>query len=143
MDDFFHCDFLLTYRSFLPSAQPIIDTVKTMWEEGQPWQRERVGVVVGWVWYWLEFTLAFSRIGRYTCILAENRQFYPETSFLKAHKLPMYMYNILCPETVWKDLSHSLFGLVLVNTVATYNLRFTTAIVTLYVHCMLWNIHLQ
>ena len=43
MDDFFHCDFLLTYRSFLPSAQPIIDTVKTMWEEGKPRQRERVG----------------------------------------------------------------------------------------------------
>ena len=49
MDDFFHCDFLLTYRSFLSSAQPIVDKIKDVWEEAQPRQRERVGVV-GWAW---------------------------------------------------------------------------------------------
>ena len=42
VDDKFHQDFLLTYRTFLDSPAPIVETLRNAWETGLPEQRERV-----------------------------------------------------------------------------------------------------
>ena len=42
VDDTFHSDFLLTYRSFLDSIMPIVSIIKETWSKGLPEQRERV-----------------------------------------------------------------------------------------------------
>ncbi len=43
MDDLFMKDFLLTYKTFLPSPLAVVDQLKKAWVEGLPEQRERVG----------------------------------------------------------------------------------------------------
>jgi hypothetical protein len=43
VDDTFHSDFLLTYRSFYDSIHPIMEKIKSTWTRGLPEQRERVG----------------------------------------------------------------------------------------------------
>ena len=45
MDDTFHKDFLLTYRTFLPSAEPIIEKLKSAWLSALPETRERVSAL--------------------------------------------------------------------------------------------------
>lgn len=42
VDDTFHTDFLLTYRSFLDSIDPIVEKIKSTWMNGVPEQRDRV-----------------------------------------------------------------------------------------------------
>lgn len=42
VDDTFHTDFLLTYRSFLDSIDPIVEKIKSTWMTGVPEQRDRV-----------------------------------------------------------------------------------------------------
>jgi len=42
VDERFHQDFLLTYRTFLESPTPIAEALRAAWETGQPEQRERV-----------------------------------------------------------------------------------------------------
>ena len=42
VDDTFHKDFLLTYRTFLKDPLPLIDKLKEAWQAGLPDQRERV-----------------------------------------------------------------------------------------------------
>lgn len=42
VDDNFHSDFLLTYRSFLDSIDPIVAIIKQTWTKGLPDQRDRV-----------------------------------------------------------------------------------------------------
>ena len=42
VDDNFHTDFLLTYRSFMNSIEPIVTVMKERWTKGLPEQRERV-----------------------------------------------------------------------------------------------------
>ena len=42
VDDTFHKDFLLTYRTFLTSPAPIVDRLKSAWQSGLPEQRDRV-----------------------------------------------------------------------------------------------------
>ena len=44
VDDTFHKDFLLTYRTFLKDPLPLIDKLKEAWQSGLPDQRERVKV---------------------------------------------------------------------------------------------------
>ena len=44
MDNTFHKDFLLTYRTFLKDPLPLIDKLKEAWQSGLPNQRERVKV---------------------------------------------------------------------------------------------------
>ena len=46
MDDTFHKDFLLTYRTFLNDPIPLIDKLKEVWQAGLPDQRERVRSLV-------------------------------------------------------------------------------------------------
>ncbi len=43
VDDLFMKDFLLTYKTFLPSPLVVVDQLKKAWVEGMPEQRERVG----------------------------------------------------------------------------------------------------
>ena len=45
MDDSFHKDFLLTYRTFLDSAQPVLSKLKEAWECAMPDLRDRVSGV--------------------------------------------------------------------------------------------------
>ena len=45
VDDTFHKDFLLTYRTFLNNPIPLIDKLKEAWQSGLPDQRERVKVI--------------------------------------------------------------------------------------------------
>lgn len=50
MDDTFHKDFLLTYRTFLKNPLPLINRLKEAWQTGLPDQRERiVKIVLNWV----------------------------------------------------------------------------------------------
>ena len=44
VDDFFHSDFLLTYRSFLISSQPIVDKITNVWSSSSSRQKERVNI---------------------------------------------------------------------------------------------------
>ena len=44
VDDTFHKDFLLTYRTFLKDPMPLTDKLKEAWQTGLPDQRERVKV---------------------------------------------------------------------------------------------------
>lgn len=46
VDDTFHKDFLLTYRTFLKDPLPLIDKLMEAWRTGLPDQRERVKVKV-------------------------------------------------------------------------------------------------
>lgn len=45
VDDTFHKDFLLTYRTFLKDPMPLTDKLKEAWQTGLPDQRERVKVM--------------------------------------------------------------------------------------------------
>ena len=45
VDDTFHKDFLLTYRTFLKDPLPLINRLKEAWQMGLPDQRERVKVI--------------------------------------------------------------------------------------------------
>ena len=45
VDDTFHSDFLLTYRSFIGSPQMIVEKIKDAWQCGVPEQRDRVSSV--------------------------------------------------------------------------------------------------
>ncbi|XP_019851253.1 PREDICTED: rap guanine nucleotide exchange factor 6-like isoform X2 [Amphimedon queenslandica] len=50
VDDTFHSDFLLTYRSFFDSIDPIVSKIKDTWSKGLPEQRERITMIVlNWV----------------------------------------------------------------------------------------------
>lgn len=50
VDDFFHSDFLLTYRSFLISSQPIVDKITNVWSSSSSRQKERIiMIVLNWV----------------------------------------------------------------------------------------------
>lgn len=50
VDDSFHRDFLLTYRTFLDSAEPITAKLRETWQTGLPEQRDRITMVVlNWV----------------------------------------------------------------------------------------------
>ena len=42
VDDTFHKDFLLTYRTFLKSPAPIVKKLQWAWHHGLPEQREKV-----------------------------------------------------------------------------------------------------
>lgn len=42
VDDTFHKDLLLTYRTFLKDPMPLTDKLKEAWQTGLPDQRERV-----------------------------------------------------------------------------------------------------
>ena len=46
VDDSFHRDFLLTYRTFLDSAEPITAKLRETWQTGLPEQRDRVSHAV-------------------------------------------------------------------------------------------------
>ncbi|XP_064404349.1 rap guanine nucleotide exchange factor 6-like isoform X2 [Halichondria panicea] len=50
VDDLFMKDFLLTYKTFLPSPLVVVDQLKKAWVEGMPEQRERVTVILT---YWV------------------------------------------------------------------------------------------
>lgn len=45
VDDTFHKDFLLTYRTFLKDPMLLTDKLKEAWQTGLPDQRERVKVI--------------------------------------------------------------------------------------------------
>ena len=45
VDETFHSDFLLTYRSFLHSPEIIVEKIKDAWQCGVPEQKERVSSV--------------------------------------------------------------------------------------------------
>ena len=42
IDEFFHKDFLLTYRTFLKSPDPVVEKLTKSWESGVPESRHRV-----------------------------------------------------------------------------------------------------
>ena len=53
VDDSFHKDFLLTYRTFLDSPQPVLEKLKDAWHEAMPDLRDRVSVhTLGGVRVW-------------------------------------------------------------------------------------------
>jgi len=39
-------DFLLTYKTFLPSPLPVVQQLKKAWQEGVPEERERVSSII-------------------------------------------------------------------------------------------------
>jgi hypothetical protein len=50
VDDTFHSDFLLTYRSFYDSIHPIMEKIKSTWTRGLPEQRERITMIMlNWI----------------------------------------------------------------------------------------------
>jgi hypothetical protein len=50
VDDSFHKDFLLTYRTFLDSPRPILTKLKEAWQEALPDLRDRITVILlNWV----------------------------------------------------------------------------------------------